>query len=171
MKTRALTLQDLQTYIIDIYQCYKDNPQIMDLQTPCPVDTPQQVQDFLIPYIEVDDSMVEGIFDDKEQYLYGIVIFDNMRITPECSTCEVHIATAKPIWGKMLMDAYREMLHKLIFDNFYCMIPSNCVLAIRLAKAVGFKKTGYIPKALPYINSKNQLKMYDLQIYSLQRRK
>lgn len=171
MRTRALTLLDLQTYIIDIYQCYKDNPQILDAQSPYFIDTPQQVQELLIPYIEVNDSMIRGIFDDKEQYLYGIVLFDIMRVTPDGSSCEIHIATAKPIWGKILIDTYKQMLNEVIFDSMYCMIPANCVLAIRIAKAIGFKKTGYIPKAIPYVNSKKQIKMYDLQIYSLQKGK
>lgn len=127
MKTRALTLLDLQTYMIDIYQCYKDNPQIIDAQSPYSIATPQQVQELLIPYIEVNDSMIKGIFDDKEQYLFGIVMFDVMRITPDGSSCEIHIATAKPIWGKMLIDTYKQMLDELIFDNLYCSIPANCV--------------------------------------------
>lgn len=170
MKTRKLSLVDLQIYMLDIYQCYKDNPMILDVQSPYSLATPLEVVEFLAGFIEVDDSMIKGIFDDKEEYLYGIVIFDNMRITPNCSTCEIHIATAKPIWGKILTDTYKQMIEETVFDNLYCMIPANCVLAIRVAKAVGFKKTGYIPKALPYINSKKELRMYDLHIYSLQRR-
>lgn len=171
MKTRALTLSDLQIYANDIFTCYKDNPMILDAQSPYSLDTPLSVQEFLAGYIEVDDSMIKGIFDNKEEFLYGIVIFDNMRITPDASTCEIHIASSKSVWGRMLINIYRDMIRECLFNNLYCMIPENCVLAIRVARQVGFRKTGYIPKALPYKNRNNEIKMYDLHIYSLEKDK
>lgn len=169
MKTRALTLGDLQVYSNDIFNCYKDNPMILDAQSPYSLDTPLAVQEFLAGYIEVDDSMIKGVFDDREEFLYAIVIFDNMRITPDGNTCEVHIASSKSVWGRMLINIYKGMIRESIFDNMYCMIPANCVLAIRVARQVGFNKTGYIPRALPYKNSKGLIKMYDLHIYSLEK--
>ena len=89
----------------------------------------------------------------------------------QTSSAEVHIATSKAIWGKMVLGIYKEILEYSIFSNLYCMIPQNCVLAIGMAKRMGFKKTGYIPKALPYRNRKNELRLYDLQIFSMEKNK
>ena len=47
MKTRALTLGDLQVYSNDIFNCYKDNPMILDAQRPYSLDTHLAVQEFL----------------------------------------------------------------------------------------------------------------------------
>lgn len=57
-----------------------------------------------------------------------------------------------------------------MFNVLYCEIPSIAVNAIRMAKAMGFKKTGYIPTALPYVNSKGEEKLYDIQILTMEKK-
>lgn len=170
MKHRQITTEDLHRYVEDIISCYKDNPMIFDCQCPYSMSTPLGVEAFLGSYVDSRDSSVIGIFDDKEEYLYGIIIFDNIR-TAQTTSAEVHIATAKALWGKMILDIYKDIIKYSIFDNLYCMIPQNCVLAIGMVKRLGFKKTGYIPKALPYRNRNNELILYDIQVYSLERKR
>ena len=170
MKHRPLEQKDLELYTDDIISCYKDNPTIFDVQCPYSMGTPQGVKTFLGSFVDSKDSIVLGIFDDREDYLYGVVIFDNIRMA-QTSSADVHIATSKAIWGRMVLGIYKEILEYSIFSNLYCMIPQNCVLAIGMAKRMGFKKTGYIPKALPYRNRKNELRLYDLQIFSMEKNK
>ena len=141
---------------------------IFDLQCPYSMSTYQGVKTFLGSFVDSKDSIVLGIFDEREEYLYGIVIFDNIRMA-QTSTAEVHIATSKAIWGKIVLDMYKEILEYSLFSNLYCMIPQNCVLAIGMAKRMGFKKTGYIPKALPYKNRKGEVYLYDIQIFSMEK--
>lgn len=168
MKHRLIEQKDLELYIDDIISCYKDNTMIFDLQCPYSMSTYQGVKTFLGSFIDSKDSIVLGIFDEREEYLYGVVIFDNIRMA-QTSTAEVHIATSKAIWGKMVLDIYKEILEYSLFSNLYCMIPQNCVLAIGMAKRMGFKKTGYIPKALPYKNRKGEVYLYDIQIFSMEK--
>lgn len=168
MKYRPIEQKDLELYIDDIISCYKDNPMVFDLQCPYSMSTYQGVKTFLGSFIDSKDSIVLGIFDKREEYLYGVVIFDNIRMA-QISTAEVHIATSKAIWGKMVLDIYKEILEYSLFSNLYCMIPQNCVLAIGMAKRMGFKKTGYIPKALPYKNKKGEVYLYDIQIFSMEK--
>ena len=40
-----------------------------------------------------------------------------------------------------------------------------------MAKRMGFRKTGHIPKALPYRNKNNELRLYDSQIFSMEKNK
>lgn len=168
MKYRPIEQKDLELYIDDIISCYKDNPMIFDLQCPYSMSTYQGAETFLGSFVDSKDSIVLGIFDEREEYLYGIVIFDNIRMT-QTSTAEVHIATSKAIWGKIVLDMYKEILEYSLFSSLYCMIPQNCVLAIGMAKRMGFKKTGYIPKALPYKNKKGEVHLYDIQIFSMEK--
>lgn len=168
MKYRPIKLEDLELYTGDIVSCYKDNPMIFDLQCPYSMDTSQGVKTFLGSFINSKDSIVLGIFDNREYYLYGIVIFDNIRIA-QTGSAEVHIATNRAIWGKIVLSIYKEILEYSLFSNLYCMIPQNCVLAIGMAKRIGFKKTGYIPKAVPYENKKGDVKLYDIQIFSMEK--
>ena len=162
MKYRQLTLEDCKKYSEDIIKCYSDCHLIFDSQSP--------INDMFKPYflggfVDADDALALGIFDDDEEYLYGMVIFDNIRFANK-SCAEVHIVTDKAIWGKKLRDIYNKILLGSIFDTLYCQVPSIAVNVIAICKRLGFKKTGYIPDALPYVNSKGEEKMYDLQIYT-----
>lgn len=166
MKYRTLTEKDCFTYRKDIIKCYKDCHLIFDSQSPIPQD--YEYHELLRGFVNAKDSLVYGIFDSDEYYLYGIVIFDNIRIADK-SGAEVHIVTDKAIWGKKIKNIYGEMLQGCIFDTLYCQIPTIAVHTIALCKRLGFKKTGYIPDILPYVNAKGEEKMYDLQIYTYRR--
>lgn len=161
MKYRQLTLKDYVTYADDIIKCYKDCHLIFDSQNPIKeMYEPEFVRGFSV----ATDAMVLGIFNDDETFLYGLVIFDNMRFANK-SCAEVHIVTDRAIWGKKIKDIYNRILRGSIFDTLYCQVPSIAVNVIAICKRLGFKKTGYIPDALPYVNSKGEERMYDLQIY------
>lgn len=168
LKYRHLRDIDLIKYAKDLARCYADNHLILDEQACINLDTIERVQDFLLGFIESKDSMVVGIFDSREQILFGIVIFDNMRIA-DSSCAEVHIAVSKELWGKLTRNIFTQMLRECGFDVLYCQIPKIAVRAISMCKCLGFKKTGYIPKALPYTNSKGETKMYDINFYVYQR--
>lgn len=164
MKYRLLTLSDTNAYANDAYQCYLDNRFVLDMQSPILLNSPQLVVEFVSGFIQAPDSYVLGIFDDNENYLFGLIIFDNIRIS-NSSCAQVHIVTNKSIWGKTIKNIYEEVLRTLPIDILYCEIPQIAVNAIAMCKRLGFKKTGYIPKALPYVNSKGEEKMYDINIF------
>lgn len=164
MKYRLLTLSDTNAYANDAYQCYLDNRFVLDAQSPILLNSPQLVTEFISGFIQAPDSYVLGIFDDNENYLFGLIIFDNIRISNN-SCAQVHIVTNKSIWGKTIKNIYEEVLRTLPIDILYCEIPQIAVNAIAMCKRLGFKKTGYIPKALPYVNSKGEEKMYDINIF------
>lgn len=166
MKYRKLGIIDCQKYADDIIKCYEDCKLVFDSQST--ISKYMTMPQFLGGYIQADDSIVLGIFDDKEEYLYGMVIFDNIRFSNK-SCAEVHIVTDKAIWGKKIKNIYNEILQGCIFDTLYCQVPSIAVHVIAVCKRLGFKKTGYIPDALPYVNSKGEERMYDLQIYTYRR--
>ena len=166
MKYRQLVLEDCNKYAEDIIKCYNDCHLIFDSQNPIP--TNMYLPYFLGNFVQADDALVLGIFDDGEQFLYGIVIFDNIRFANK-SCAECHIITDKAIWGKKIKDIYNKILGGCIFDTLYCQVPSIAVNVIAICKRLGFKKTGYIPDALPYVNSKGEEKMYDIQIYTFRR--
>lgn len=166
MKYRQLKPDDINTYRDDIIKCYSDCHLIFDSQNPIPQEL--DLAYYLSNFVIATDSIVFGIFDDKEEFLYGLVIFDNIRFANK-SCAEVHIITDKALWGKKIKDIYNQMLNGCIFDTLYCQVPSIAVHVIAICKRLGFKKTGYIPDALPYVNSKGEEKMYDIQIYSLRR--
>ena len=87
------------------------------------------------------------------------------------SCAEVHVLTSKSIFGAVLRHSYERILDEMVpFAVLYCHIPRAAVFASKLVKDIGFKKTGYIPAALPYSNSKGEVKMSDLLIYVLDRR-
>lgn len=163
MKYRKLEVEDVNKYAQDIDKIYKDCHLIFDSQNSIPNRMPMWV--FVDSFVDSPESMALGIFDDDEQYLYGLVIFDNIRFANK-SCAEVHIVTDKAIWGKKLRDIYSKIMQGCIFDTLYCQIPSIAVSAIAICKRLGFKKTGYIPDALPYVNSRGEERMYDLQIYT-----
>lgn len=169
MKHRILTNSDLEKYLDDIIECYKDNPQILDSQNPYCLSNRDGARLFVGSFINAEDSLVMGVFDNKEDNLYGVVIFDRIRMADKRSA-EVHIASSRQVWGRIIFDIYKDILNTCIFDVLYCQIPQNCVLAIGLVKRLGFKKTGYIPKAIPYVNIKGIERLYDLQIYSIEKK-
>lgn len=168
MKFRKLTIKDCEKYKDDLFSCYKTNHLILDNQNNICINTPVSACHFVQSFIEASDSTVTGIFDDQEKYLYGIVIFDNIRFG-EKSCAEVHIVNDKSIFGKRVRDIYNDIINSLPFNTIYCMIPSIAVHPIAICKKLGFKKTGYIPDALPYTNSLGEEKMYDIQIWTYRR--
>lgn len=170
MKVRELRLNDIPVYMADIYKCYKDNHLIFDNQSEFKDMDELNCKWFVQGFIEASDSIVMGVFDEKEEFLYGLIIFDNIRWGSNNSSCaEVHIVTDRCIWGNVIKSVYSDVLNSIPFTVLYCSIPSIAVFAIRMCKQLGFKKTGYIPKALPYLTNKGEEKMFDLQIWSYQR--
>lgn len=164
MKYRKINVEDLYKYGNDIIKCYESNNLVFDSQNPL---TPSV--EFLQGFVEAPDSIVVGILSDDDKFLYGLVIFDNIRFGIGGSCAEVHIVNDRAIWGHKIRDIYREMIDNCEFSVLYCQIPSIAVAALALCKRLGFKKTGYIPRALPYINNKGEERLYDIQIMSLER--
>lgn len=170
MKYRTLDHGDLFVYRSDIFKCYQDCNLIFDSQNVIDIKDEHDSENLLHGFVEAKDSLVLGILDDKEEFLFGIVIFDNIRFANK-SCAQVHIVTDRAIWGRKIKDIYTEILKGSIFDTLYCEIPSIAVHPIAMCKRLGFKKTGYIPDALPYKNVQGEEKMYDLQIYTYRRNK
>lgn len=166
MKNRLLKIEDVDRYKDDIFQCYQDCKLILDNQSPIDLSTPDKCAGFIAGFINSTDSIVQGIFDEKESFLYGLVIFDNIRIGKTKSCAEVHIVNSRNIWGKRIRDVHENILFYCYFDTLYCQIPTIATSAIALCKRLGFKKTGYIPNALPYTNCKGEEDLYDIQIYT-----
>jgi len=164
MKHKSLEYSDIVKFKKDLFKAYMDNHLIMDCQNPYLIENPEDMVEFLKGYVEAPDSLVVGILDNKEAICYGYLIYDNIRIV-DVKTAEVHIAIAKEIWGKIIRDLFKEMLNGCFFDILYAQVPQNACRAIGMLKHLGFKKTGYIPKALPYTNSKGETKLYDLNIF------
>ena len=170
MKQRILYDIDIHRFIDDIKRCYDCNRLIFDMDTPLHLDDEELLEAFLVPFTQSEDSYILGILDDNEKYLYGLVIFDNCRTDGSCTTAQVHIVTDKAVWGKTIASIYREILDNGLIDIMYCEIPQIAVNAIGMCRRLGFKKTGYIPKALPYLNSKGEKKLYDLNIFVYERK-
>lgn len=166
---RTLGHDDVYNYREDIFKCYNDCKLILDSQNPIELKNEFQCEDFIHGFVEAKDSDVWGILDDNEEYLYGLIIFDNIRFCNK-SCAQVHIVNDKAIWGHKIRDIYKEIINSTIFDTLYCEIPSIAVYPIAMCKRLGFKKTGYIPDALPYVNSNGEEKMYDIQIYTWRRK-
>ena len=124
--------------------------------------------DFVETFINSSDAVIVGIFDSEEKYLYGLVIFDNIRFANK-SSAQVHIVNDKSIFGRKVRGLYEDILATCMFDTLYAEIPSMAVHAIALCKRLGFKKTGYIPDILPYVNCSGEEKMYDIQIWTWRR--
>jgi hypothetical protein len=165
MHDRVLTVDDIYTYCNDALKCYQDNHLIFDSQNPLLINDFDSMYEFLHGYVTAPDSMVVGIFDEHEDFLYGLVIFDNMRCVDKF-VAEVHIAISKEIWGNPIKEVFNKMMTTILFDVIYCTIPQIAVRAIGMVRRMGFKKTGYIPCALPYKNSKGEEKLYDLNIFT-----
>lgn len=172
---RQLTVEDLDKYSSDIFSCYKSNTLVFDCQNPIAIAREDQATEFLYGFIAAPDSMAMGIFDDNEDFLYGLIIFDNIRFGEDAkgnpvSCAQLHIVNDKSIFGKVLRDLHNQILDSVVFTTLYCEIPENAVHAIAICKRLGFKKTGYIPHALPYRNSLGKEIMHDIQVWSLDRR-
>ena len=163
MKYRKLYDIDCERYKEDIFSCYQTNHLVFDSQNIIHIDSPEIAKNFIEAYATADDSCVLGIFDDNEQFLYGLVILDKLRFANK-SSAQVHIVNDKSIFGKRLRDLYTDMINNLGLDTVYAEIPSIAVHPIKICKHLGFKKTGYIPEVIPYVNSKGEEKMYDIQV-------
>lgn len=166
MKTRFLKEEDFYKYEEDIVDCYMDNLQIMDSQSCLDITNRDILSDYVLGLISSKESSIEGIFNDKEEYLYGMIVYDGMRFSNDGNAAQLHLAVCKDLWGKVIFNMCNQILERTYFDTLYCMIPSYCRPTIALVKKLGFKKTGYIPKALPYKNIKGEEKMYDELIYT-----
>ena len=169
MKYRRLKLEDVEKYKEDIYSCYMTNHLVFDSQ--CPLQdnmTPDGISWFVKTFLYSPETAVMGIFDSEEKYLYGIVIFDNIRFANK-SSAQVHIVNDKSIFGRKVRGLYEDILSTCMFDTLYAEIPSVAVHAIAMCKRLGFKKTGYIPDVLPYVNCSGEEKMYDIQIWTWRR--
>lgn len=166
MLTRNLTAYDMKRYEEDIAQCYLENLQIMDSQSMLDISNRDTLFDYLFGLLEDDESNIEGIFDDSEKFLYGLIIYDGIRVTNDGNAAQLHLAVCRELWGRRIREILKEALNNTFFDVLYCMIPAFCRPTIALVKTLGFKKTGYIPKALPYVNLKGEEKMYDEYVFS-----
>lgn len=167
MKYRNLIKEDVKRYLDDIVSCYNSNKFILDSQSPLDFLNPENLYNFILGFIEAEDSMVTGLFDDKEQFLYGLVIFDSIRFGQDCkAAAEVHIAVDRTAFGKLTFELLKEMQRDCVFTTLFCHIPDIANRAIRLVKALDFKKTGYIPSCLPYTNLKGVEDLHDVQIWT-----
>lgn len=170
MKYRGLTTIDIYKYLDDIVECYDSCSLIFDYQNSLRNMTTEGMARFLSNFVEADDSVVVGIFDDNEMFLFGLIIFDNIRFLDK-GAAQVHIVNSRDVWGKPILKVYNEIIESCMFDTLYCEIPAIAVGALGMVKRMGFKKTGYIPNALPYKNCKGESKMYDIQIWTWQKEK
>lgn len=166
MKYRQLKEQDLFKFTQDIKSCYNSCHLIFDDQNPLKGLNTEGLLLFLKSYIEADDSSITAILDDEEKFLYGIIIFDNIRMGVK-NSAQVHIVNDRSIWGHRIKDIYKQIIQCSIYNILYAEIPSIAVGAIGMCKRLGFKKTGFIPSIAPYTNSRGEEKVHDMQIWSL----
>ena len=164
MQADILHAGDLFYFRKDLFRAFTDNHFIEDEQAPNSIMCEQDLVDYLANFVNEQDSMIVGIFDNNKKYCYGYILYDNIRYADKM-VAEVHIAIAKEIWGKTISSLFKKILDESLFDVLYCQIPQIAVRAISMCKRLGFKKTGYIPCALPYKNSKGKTELYDLNIF------
>ena len=100
MHYRKLTEKDLLIYLSDINSCYDTNTLVFDSQNYL---KNLDKEWFINTYLESPDSLIIGIFDDNEDYLYGLVILDNIRFANK-SCAQVHIINVKSIVGHKVRD-------------------------------------------------------------------
>lgn len=163
---RELTDIDIDLYRDDIYSCYNSNKFIFDSQNYLLKSSVEELADFLKGYVRAVDSIVVGLFDDNNTFLYGIVIFDSIRFgINNLATAEVHIAVDRKAFGKLTLDLLKQLRDECGFTTLFCHIPDIANRAIGLCKRLGFKKTGYIPNCLPYVNLNREEKLHDVQIW------
>lgn len=161
---------NLSRYQDDIVKCFTDNKLIFDSQHRLNNNSNKDdILNYVYSFIQQKDCLAYGLFDNNKQFLYGLVLFENMRFGENANCAQAHIALSKLIWGETSSKVLEGILKDCIFDVVYCQIPSRAVPAIRLAKKLGFKKTGYVPKCIPYVNSEGREILYDL--YTLTWRK
>ena len=170
MKTCKLDIIDCYMYRDDIFDCYQTNRLVFDSQNPIKITTPDIAAEFIRKFVEAEDSCVMGLFDDSKKFLYGLVIFDNIRYANNKSCAQVHIVNSKTIFGKVVREIYDNIIAACGIDTIYAEIPAIAVFPINICKRLGFVKTGYIPEALPYINSRGQEKMYDIIILTYKKK-
>ncbi len=151
----------------DIVSCYNSNKFVFDSQNSICC-TSEGLIAFLKTFTESPDSIVVGLFDDNYNFLYGLVIFDNIRFDGKGvkSVAEVHIAVDRSAFGKLTFKLLEDLRDECSFTTLFCHIPDIANRAIGLCKKLGFKKTGYIPNCLPYINLKGEEKLHDVQIWT-----
>lgn len=171
MKYLQLTSTDIDLYRDDIFSCYNSNKFIFDSQNYLLDSDMEGLTEFLKNFITAPDSMVVGLFDNDNNFLYGIVIFDSIRFgTGNLLTAEVHIAVDRKAFGKLTLNLLKQLRDECGFTTLFCHIPDIANRAIGLCKRLGFKKTGYIPNCLPYINLKGEEKLHDVQIWVYNKR-
>lgn len=166
MKVDLLLECDLDKYREDILKCCRDNPQIFDIQCELDPENDDDIIDTIRFYINNDHCMVQAILSNDREYLFGIVFYEDIRMSNDGCAAQIHFITDKGIWGSDFHILYPPILRKNPFDIIYGIIPANCRGIIALCKKLGFKKTGYIPKSIPYKNVKGEVKMFDQLIYT-----
>lgn len=162
-----LNSDDIKTYQDDIYSCYNSNKFIFDSQNYLIDSDLEGLTEFLEGFTTSPDSMAVGLFDNNKNFLYGIVIFDSIRFgIHNFATAEVHIAVDRKAFGKLTFELLKQLRDECNFTTLFCHIPDIANRAIGLCKRLGFKKTGYIPNCLPYINLRGEEKLHDVQIWT-----
>lgn len=164
---------DLNKYQDDIVKCFKDNPLIFDSQYNFDKSLSEKdnILNYVYQFIVQPDCLVYGIFDNDKKYLYGLILFENIRFGENATCAQAHLAISKDIWGKVSYTIYENILNYGQFDTIYCQIPSIAIPVTLLVKRLGFKKTGYIPNSISYTNKEGEEMMYDTIIWARQRRK
>lgn len=166
MHYKKLNIEDIINYRNDLYNAFLDNHLILDLQCELQFNNSVDFANYLLKYVLASDSLVIGIFDNK--ICYGYVIFDTIRIASDNSSAQVHIAVSKKLRGKKVIKIFKDIRDNSNIQTFYCEIPSIAIHAINICKKLGFKKTGYIPKIIPYKNIFGNVNMYDVYILTYQ---
>ena len=111
MKYRQLKLEDVEKYKEDIYSCYMTNHLVLDSQNPLKEGmSVEHTKWFVETFINSPDAVIVGIFDSEEKYLYGLVIFDDIRFANK-SSAQVHIVNDKSIFGKKVRGLYLSLIH------------------------------------------------------------
>lgn len=161
-----LTDKECELYNQDIFLCFKDNPLFFDIFNPNTIKNKEDAKYFVKSFIDSDECLVFGVFDDNKKILYGLVILDEVRMGLR-NSAKCHILLTKELWGRQAFDICEKIIQKTIIDVFYCEIPAYAYKAIGLVKKLGFKKTGYIPKIIPYVTINKSNVMHDILIYTL----
>ena len=117
MKYRQLKLEDIERYKEDIHSCYMTNHLVFDSQNPLREGmSVENTKWFVETFINSSDAVIVGIFDSEEKYLYGLVIFDNIRFANK-SSAQVHIVNDKSIFGKKVRGLYEDILSTCMFET------------------------------------------------------
>lgn len=162
-----LKVEDIKKYKDDIHSCYSSNKFIFDSQNYLSSLDSEELLEFLCGFVTSPDSIVIGLFNNNKDFLYGLVIFDCIRFgVNSLSAAEVHIAVDRKAFGKLTFDVLKQLRDECNFTTLFCHIPDIANRAIGLCKRLGFKKTGYIPSCLPYVNLRGEEKLHDIQIWT-----